>query len=187
MEGGCGAESPGRIRNAADREGSIEPVAADVVDLIDDVEQRIPQAERDRRTRAFMLEACGRVVPHLPPQSAEWMRIARAYATGAASEKELTEGRQAAWTFLQGRSCAFEIPEVSAVRAVLFVLYPDGDDDWLFGMTCFLEFCIHAGADSGTLYRLVRDTFPGPDAAPAPAALTRRIDGGVRRGGVSRG
>lgn len=131
----------------------------DAVDLLDMIEARTAPAERNRRGREFMLGACERLA-RLPDESADWLRTARAYAAGKASEDALLAERLNAWQYLDARSCRFDDPEVSAVRAVLFVLYPPGgEEDWIETGIQFLRLCEGAGADPAELCRRLREAF----------------------------
>lgn len=131
----------------------------DTTDLIDAIDARVAEPDRDPRTRRFMMEACHGLAELLPPRAAHWLEVARAYAAGEASPAELTETRLEAWKHLGNRSCAFDDPAVNAVRAVIFVLDPENKDDWFDNMIFFIDYCEGAGADRERLCRQLRETF----------------------------
>jgi hypothetical protein len=101
----------------------------------------------------------------LPSAAERWLQAADEYRRGSISRRELGAARVAAWDHLGDRSCDFGSPEVYAVRAVLFLLYPDiGEDDPSDVVWHFLDFCegaVLAREDAG---RRLREAF-GDSAA----------------------
>src|SRR5688572_5170575 len=129
-------------------------------DLISRIEDKVISGDRDDRTRAFFIEACGEISHLLPPEGARWMEIAKAYAQGAASRQELTDARLHASMFTDWDPRGAASPQSAAVEAVLFVLTPDdGYESWGEAATLFIELCERAGADRESLCHRLQETF----------------------------
>ena len=81
-----------------------------------------------------------------------------AFAKGRIGEALLTATRVAAWNRTDGRDCDCAGPEVSRVRAVLCVLYPDDvmQDAQLY-LETLLGFYLGARGDTALALRALRE------------------------------
>jgi hypothetical protein len=117
------------------------------------------------RLYAFMRACCRSLSGRLPPAAERWFRAADDYRRSRLSTTGLEAERVAAWDYLGARSCDFDSPEVNAVRAVLFLLYPDfeGEDPELV-LSHFLDFCRGAGLSGEAAGEWLREAFDDPAA-----------------------
>jgi|GEM_PF-6437374 len=88
----------------------------------------------------------------LPPEAELWLGVADGYCAGDVPASDLLAARLQAWEHLRAESCEFASPRVNAVRAVLFLLFPDDDpsfEDASVLVAHFVDFCEGAGVPSG--------------------------------------
>lgn len=129
-------------------------------ELIARIEDEAITGDRDDRTRAFFIEACGEIAHLLPPEGARWMEVAEAYLYGAGSKKALIDARLEASAFTDADLQGTTSPRSAAVSAVLLALTPDeGYDPWGEAVGMFIDLCGRAGADREALCRRLRETF----------------------------
>jgi hypothetical protein len=130
----------------------------DPLDFLDGLEAT--RRNDPSRLYAFMRACCRSLLGHSPPAAEQWLRAADEYQRGCLSAKGLETERISAWEYLGDRSCDFDSPEVNAVRAVLFLLYPDrGGDDPDLVLSHFLDFCEGAGLSREEAGMRLREAF----------------------------
>lgn len=103
------------------------------------------------------------LVAGLPLDASEraWLEHGRAYAAGLLPEQALQAVRVQAWDAIEGRDCDAADPQVSRVRALLCVLYPDdelGEPDMY--LETLLDFYAGAGGSAARALEILVDATP---------------------------
>lgn len=101
----------------------------------------------------------------LPPEAERWLGVADGYRAGDVSASDLLAARLDAWDHLGAESGDFSSPRVNAVRAVLFLLFPDDDADFedaSLVVSHFIDFCQGAGLLTGRQNCCLAEAFDIP-------------------------
>jgi hypothetical protein len=105
-----------------------------------------------------MLEVCDRLANRLPVAATSALRVAHEFKQASSDIPEVVAARVACWDCLGDRSCDFQDPEVSAVRAVICTLFPVSDDA-IETTHNFLDFAISAGLPEQQLLAIMQAHF----------------------------
>lgn len=112
------------------------------------------------------MRCCCRSFTELLPQDAErWLGAADAYRAGEVAAGDLLAACLEAWEHLGAESCDFASPRVNAVRAVLFLLFPDDDpdlEDASLVVSHFVDFCEGVGVSLERQGRCLAESYGLP-------------------------
>jgi hypothetical protein len=126
------------------------------LDLLDDLD--LAGAAGAARAWVFMRRGVQLIPRPLAQVAHEAVAVAAAYRQGTASEADLVAAREQCWTYMGGRSCEFDDPDVNAMRAVICILFPAIDDPFET-LGAFIEFCLDAGTSEEALTGTLLSVF----------------------------
>lgn len=129
---------------------------------IERLEQHSGELSFAEQWRAVLRECATVLIPRLPSEARVWMAVADAYDQGHAREEDLLAARVDAWRFHDGRRTTSSPEELSALRAVMYRLWPkEIESDWYDSAWHFLAFCKEAGLKPEECFLLLKKHFTG--------------------------
>jgi hypothetical protein len=127
---------------------------------LDLLEQYVHREGFESDWRAFLRDCALFLLPALPPEASDWIAAADEFEAGRLSLAGLTSVRIGAWNFHDARQRTAPLAELSAMRVVMYRLWPaDAPDRWHESASHFLHFCDQAGLRTEEWWPLLQARF----------------------------